>query len=79
MFAAMPANALTTIAHILETDPDLRRISRALERQRRRLRKAVDPETAKLYRDLEITANVLAGALAEKAWKAGRVSGRRSK
>ncbi len=75
----MKANALATIARLLETDPDLRRISRAVERQRRRLKKAIDAETSKVYRDLELTANLLAGALAEKAWEAGRVSGRRSK
>jgi len=74
MFAAMPANALATIARLLETDPELRRISRALERQRRRLTKAIDADASKLYRDVEIAANLLAGALAEKAWEAGRRS-----
>jgi hypothetical protein len=67
-----PATAVA--CHVLEADPDLRRLSAVLQEQEHRLKNAVSAEAFRLYLDIEATSNARLIILGARAWEAGRRS-----
>ena len=77
--AKRPSNPADLMDYLLERDPRLHWLSSELHRRQKLLKKAVGPESYRLYLLVEDTANELCAELITRVWTIGRSLGRRER
>lgn len=70
--ALSPTEPTELVDHLLQTDPQLRRLTQKLHRQQNMLKRAVDAEQFRLYLLLEETVNEWCLGIAQRVWTSAR-------